>query len=60
MIVRRKIYPAELRDVLPRAYLLRQTADYKQDVVSETQAARVLRRARAFVTTIQQEGGDRT
>ncbi len=56
LINRRKVYPAALRDVLPRVYLLREAADYKRDIVSEVQASRAMQRARAFVQAIQQGG----
>ena len=54
LINRRKRYPSELRDTFERLYLLRQTADYAASLVSEIQAARAIRRARAFVTAIQE------
>lgn len=59
LIARRKLYPAELRDALSRTYTLRQAADYSRDLVSDTQAERTLRRARAFVVAVQQTGGGR-
>lgn len=49
LINRRKRYPPDLRDTFERLFLIRQTADYSSDFVSEIQAARALRRARAFV-----------
>lgn len=59
LINRRKVLPTELRDVLSRTYTLREAADYKRDVVSQTQASRVLRRTRIFVETItRSQGGD--
>ncbi len=58
LINRRKLFPGELRAVLSRTYLLRETADYTRDVVSEVQAARVLRQSRTFVGAIE-AGGDR-
>lgn len=57
LIGRQKRYPAELRDTLARTLLLRTSADYKRDRVSETQAVRALRRSRTFVETIQPRGG---
>lgn len=54
LINRRKRYPSELRDTFERLYLLRQTADYAASLVSEIQAARAIRRARAFVTAVQE------
>lgn len=58
LINRRKLYPAELRDVLARTHSLREAADYKREFVSETQASRALRRTRSFVETINPPGGD--
>lgn len=57
LINRRKRYPSKLRDTFERLFLLRQTADYASDFVSEIQAARALRRAREFVTAIQDTQG---
>jgi uncharacterized protein (UPF0332 family) len=59
LIQRRKHYPSELRDVLPRNSALRLAADYKQERVSETQASRALRRARSFVSAVTAEGGEK-
>jgi uncharacterized protein (UPF0332 family) len=51
-------YPADLRGILSRTYVLRQTADYDEDdVVSRTQAERALRRMRTFVDVILGPGG---
>ena len=58
LITRRKLYPAALRDTLPRTYQLRQAADYTDDLLPQTQALRALRRAREFVLAVQEEGGD--
>src|SRR4051812_46203637 len=44
LISRRKLYPANLRGILSRNYLLRQTADYEDDAVTATEASRALRR----------------
>jgi uncharacterized protein (UPF0332 family) len=52
LINRRKRYPAELRDVFERLFLLRQTADYASELISEIQSARAIRRARAFVDAV--------
>ena len=58
LINRRKLYSADLRDVLERTFSLRQTADYRSDQVTEVQASRALRRTRALVEAIQtREGG---
>jgi uncharacterized protein (UPF0332 family) len=53
LIYRRKLYTPALRDVLPRSYELRQKADYGQDVVTEAQASRVLRRTQQLVEAIR-------
>jgi uncharacterized protein (UPF0332 family) len=58
LVNRRKLYPSELRGVLGAAYVLRQTADYELELISQTRAERALRRTRAFVQTIQ-SGGSR-
>jgi uncharacterized protein (UPF0332 family) len=58
LINRRKLYPAALRDTLPRTYQLRQAADYTDDLVTQTQALRALRRAREFVLAVQEQGGE--
>ncbi len=60
LINRRKVYPADFRDVLARTYKLRQAADYTRDVVSEVQAARTVRRTRGFVEAVQTQtqGGE--
>lgn len=52
LINRRKRYPAELRDVFERLFLLRQTADYGADFISEIQSARAIRRARKLVDAV--------
>lgn len=57
LINRRKLYPADLRDVLSRTLFVRQVADYKEQPVSEAQASRVARHARRFVEAIQAGGG---
>lgn len=59
LIRRRKRYSSDLRDVLSHTYLLRQTADYSRDLVSEVQAARALRRARRLVHAVQEGAQDR-
>jgi uncharacterized protein (UPF0332 family) len=57
LVNRRGLYPASLRDTLPRMYQLRQAADYTDDLVTQTQALRALRRAREFVLAIQEREG---
>jgi len=56
LVNRRKLYPKELHETLIRNYSLRQVADYRRDLVSETQARRSLRRTREFLATIQRGG----
>jgi uncharacterized protein (UPF0332 family) len=56
LVTRRKAYPAALRDTLPRLAELRERADYALTHVSQTQAERALRRARAFFDAIEQGG----
>jgi uncharacterized protein (UPF0332 family) len=55
LINRRKRYSPELRDVLERTYLLRQTADYQTTSTGGEQVLRTLRRARALVAAIERE-----
>lgn len=57
LINRRKVYPSELRDTLSRASILREAADYKRELIGETQASRALRRSRTFVETIIRSRG---
>jgi uncharacterized protein (UPF0332 family) len=59
LINRRKLYPASLRGVLDRNHQLRLKADYRQDVVTGTEASRALQRAEAFVAQIRTGGGER-
>lgn len=60
LINRRKLYPADLRDIFERLFLLRQTADYSVNVVSEIQAARSLRRARTFDAAVRDARGNQS
>lgn len=57
LINRRHRSPADLLDTFERLLRLRQTADYRTDPVTETQAERAVRRARTFVEPIKQGGG---
>lgn len=57
LINRRKVYPPALRDTLSRTSSLREAADYKRELISETQASRAVRRTRTFVETIIRSGG---
>jgi hypothetical protein len=59
LIARRKLYPAILRDTLPRLLELRERADSETTHVSQTQAVRALTRAREFVAAVL-SGGDRS
>jgi uncharacterized protein (UPF0332 family) len=56
LVARRKLYPAALRDTLPRLLELRERADYGLTHVSQTQAARGLRRAQEFLDAIERGG----
>ena len=58
LINRRHLYPPQLRGTLGQTYLLRVKADYRQALVTQTEASRTLRRARTFVQTIQTGGGE--
>lgn len=59
LITRRKLYPAVLRAVLQRNFLVRQSADYGRDLVSEVQASRAIDRTREFLRAIATRGGGR-
>jgi uncharacterized protein (UPF0332 family) len=52
LINRRKLYPAELRSVLPELLFIRITADYRPNAVSRAVAGQTLRRARRFLETV--------
>ncbi|MGH2533116.1 MAG: HEPN domain-containing protein [Thermomicrobiales bacterium] len=58
LVNRRKLYSPVLRDVLPRCFALRQTADYEGQQITETQASRALRRTREFVGSVQGKGAN--
>ena len=58
LIYRRKLYPTDLRGTLEHTYTLRAKADYGEDLVTQTEASRALRRTRLFVQTIQAKGGE--
>lgn len=59
LIERRKTYPSSLRGVLAKTRLLRETADYSPDSVTQKQASRSLRASREFVQAVQVTGGER-
>lgn len=57
-ISQRKVYPADYRAILSRAFILRRAADYRADHVPEVQARRNLRRVTEFVEALLWEGGE--
>lgn len=57
MIDRRKLYPSELRSVLPRLIDDRLRADYKVVAVSDKRAARGVARARELVEVVEKHIG---
>lgn len=59
LINRRKRYPPSLRDTLSVLLRVREQADYRQSPVTATQADRMVRRAREFVTVVtsRDQGG---
>lgn len=59
LINRRHRYPADLRETLAWNLQLRQKADYEDDMVSQVQAARALRRTEALVQAVTAAGGER-
>lgn len=60
LIHRRHRYSSDLRGALARNQELRQMADYQEGMVSQTEAARALRRSETFVEAVlAREGGRR-
>jgi uncharacterized protein (UPF0332 family) len=59
LINRQKVYPPALRATLERNFALRQTADYQRGRVSQTEAARAVRRADEFIEAISTGGSGR-
>ena len=57
LINRQRRYPSTLRRILGENMVLRQSADYDADGISEIQAFRALRRSREFVEAVQRESG---
>ena len=53
LIHRRKFYPAALRSDLSTGFTVRRAADYEDVGISRSRAHRLVRRAAAFVSTIQ-------
>lgn len=57
LVGRQKLYPANLRATLERAYTLRAIADYdRDDAVSRTEAERSLARTQTFVAAVVERG----
>jgi uncharacterized protein (UPF0332 family) len=53
LINRRKLYPTELRSVLPELLAIRVTADYKPNAVSRAVARQTVRRAHRFLDAVE-------
>lgn len=53
LINRRKLYGADLWNVIGRNHLVRLRADYEEDPVSQTEASRAVRRAQILLAAIQ-------
>lgn len=60
LINRREVYASGLRDSLARNLILRHTADYTIEPVTETQATRAVRRARDFLEAVEARGTERS
>lgn len=58
LINRRHVYSTDLRETLAQTMTVREQADYKLAPVSQTQAARAVARARAFVAAIAPPEGE--
>jgi uncharacterized protein (UPF0332 family) len=59
LVNRRKLYPTELRGLLSWNHGLRESADYKDHLVTQAEATGALRRTRRFVQAIQARGEGR-
>jgi uncharacterized protein (UPF0332 family) len=60
LIHQRHQFASQYQDVLPRAFSLRQLADYSIEQVSQTRAQRMLRRTQEFIAIIDAgRGGER-
>ena len=57
LIKRRKVYPTRLKSYLMKMQLIRNTADYENESVSEKDASAQLRRAREMLGLIEKEIG---
>lgn len=62
LVTRRKVYPADLRQVLANAQGLRQKADYRGAHVTQREASHGLEWSQALVTAVQRvvQGGGET
>jgi uncharacterized protein (UPF0332 family) len=54
MTHRRKLYPAELRDLIYELYEIRIVSDYREIPASRVRVERAIRRAEAFVKAVQE------
>jgi uncharacterized protein (UPF0332 family) len=54
LVQRRKIYPAGMRDHLISGLNIRQAADYRDAVVNQKTAQRLLQKAAAFVSAVEE------
>lgn len=57
LVNRRHLFPAELRSILPELQVVRHSADYDPELVTESEARRAVRRARRFVEVVRQREG---
>lgn len=55
LVWRRKLYPAELRDVISKNMRVRQDADYDSFPVSEIEASRAVKRAASLVAAVEKK-----
>jgi uncharacterized protein (UPF0332 family) len=53
LINRRHRYPSSLRDSLAELQVVRERGDYRDDMITQTEASRALRRSREFVDAIR-------
>lgn len=57
LVNRRHLYPSELRAILPELQVIRHSADYDPELVTESEARRAVRRAHRFMGAIRQREG---
>lgn len=57
LVNRRHLFPSELRSILPELQVIRHSADYDPELVTEAEARRVVRRAGRFLDAIRQREG---